>query len=80
MRRSTAKRYLSHYQKVRPLDMDAVRYYEAYRCLQSLVWAAENRIVRTTQPGVRPVPWDAPKVSGGLVARFQEISGVSVSL
>jgi aminoglycoside phosphotransferase (APT) family kinase protein len=79
LRRSTAKRYLSHYQKVRPLEMDAVRYYEAYRCLQSLVWAAENRIVRTKQPEVRPVPWDAPEVSGGLVTRFQEISGVSVS-
>jgi aminoglycoside phosphotransferase (APT) family kinase protein len=80
LRRSTAKRYLRHYQKARPLDMDAVRYYEAYRCLQSLVWAAENRIVRAKQPEVRPVPWDAAEVSGGLVTRFQEISGVSVSL
>ena len=78
LRRSTAKRYLGHYQKARPLDMDAVRYYEAYRCLQSLVWAAENRIVRTKQPGVRPSPWDAPEVAAALGARFREISGVSV--
>ncbi len=80
LRRSTAKRYLSHYQKVRPLDMDAVRYYEAYRCLQSLLWTAENRIARAKQPGVRPSPWDAPEVSGALEARFRELSGVSVSL
>ena len=80
LRGSTAKRYLSHYQKVRPLDMDAVRYYEAYRCLQSLLWAAENRIVRAKQPEVRPSPWDAPEVAGGLAARFQEISGARVSL
>ena len=80
LRRSTAKRYLGHYQKVRSLDMDAVRYYEAYRCLQSLVWAGENRIVRTKQPEVRPVPWDSPEVSGGLTARFAEISGAEVSL
>jgi len=80
LRGSTAKRYLSQYQKVRPLDMDAVRYYEAYRCLQSLLWAAENRIVRAKQPEVRPSPWDAPEVAGVLAARFQEISRVGVSL
>jgi aminoglycoside phosphotransferase (APT) family kinase protein len=78
--RSTAKRYLSHYMKQRPLDMDTVRYYEAYRCLQSLLFAAENRIVRRTRPEVRPSPWDPPAVAGALAARFRETSGVTVSL
>jgi hypothetical protein len=80
LQQSAARLYLKHYRPARPLDMNEVVYYEAYRCLRSLVWAAENRILRSRGVTSRTSPWDAPGISAALASRFQEISGVPVTL
>jgi aminoglycoside phosphotransferase (APT) family kinase protein len=72
-----ARRYLRRCRALRPLDDARVRYYEAFRCLRALVWAAEQR-----EPGAvaRETPWSSPKVSQRLARHFRDVSGVVVAV
>jgi aminoglycoside phosphotransferase (APT) family kinase protein len=80
MTRNLARRYYATYRKLRTVDDAAARYYEALRCLQSLVWAGEHRVAvaRGDDPG--PNPWSAPRESNRLISHFRSISGVTISL
>lgn len=80
MTRNLARRYYAGYRALRAVDDDAVRYYEALRCLQSLVWAGEHRaaVARGETPG--PNPWAAPRESKRLQSHFRSISGATITL
>ena len=73
-----ADRYRSSYQLLRSsaLDEDAVRYYEAFRCMEILVSMAD----RAAQGKPKRDAWDSPRAFGKLEAHFTAISGTSVSL
>jgi aminoglycoside phosphotransferase (APT) family kinase protein len=74
--------YLREYQKLRPLDLDAVRYYEALRCLGFMIEGSEHlladagRLERRTKPN----PFRDRGQLAGIARRFEEISGVTVEL
>jgi aminoglycoside phosphotransferase (APT) family kinase protein len=76
LRAWVARRYLAGYVAERPVDPDAVRYYEAWRLLGSLLEAADFR----RSPRERPGPFDEPSVQRGISARLRQITGAAVSL
>jgi aminoglycoside phosphotransferase (APT) family kinase protein len=80
VRRWIARRYLQAYQRARPLDARALRYYEALRLLGFLVEAGQHR---QGELGVIPSPekptaFGAQVVVNGIVSRFREITGVAL--
>jgi aminoglycoside phosphotransferase (APT) family kinase protein len=78
--RSLARRYYAAYRNLRAGDEGAVRYYEALRCLQSLVWAGEHRVAVARGDDRGPNPWAAPRESKRLISHFRSISGVTIAL
>jgi aminoglycoside phosphotransferase (APT) family kinase protein len=78
--RSLARRYYAAYRRLRPVDAGAVRYYEALRCLASLVWAGEHRAGAGRGVDLGPNPWAAPRESKRLIKHFRSISSVELSL
>jgi aminoglycoside phosphotransferase (APT) family kinase protein len=81
-RRRVIRSYLRAYEALRPLDLDAVRYYEALRCLGFLLEAGEHLqadagvVPRPTKPSA----FGAPLLQASIVERFEEITGVGVAL
>jgi aminoglycoside phosphotransferase (APT) family kinase protein len=77
--RSVMRRYTAAYRKTRPLNMDAVRYYEALRCLQSLVWAgeAQRALAAGVDPG--PVPW-LGRAQRRLLSQLRSVTGLRLTL
>src|SRR3990170_5784814 len=70
------------YQRLRPLNAEAVPYYEAMRCLRFLVEASERRLARAgplVPPSRHPMP-SPPRRAEGILRRFREISGVTLTL
>jgi hypothetical protein len=63
------RRFYARYRSQRPADAAHVRYYEAYRCLRSLLWSVELRA------GDNPDPWDTRR----LAAHFRRITGVDIN-
>ncbi len=75
-----ARRYHNAYRKLRPIDEGRVRYYEAVRCLASLVWAGEHRVAASTGMDLGPNPWSASRESKRLINHFYNVSGIRVAL
>jgi len=80
-RRWIIARYYRTYQRLRPVDGDAIHYYEAMRCLGFLVEAGEHR---QADLGVfarpqKPTAFGAPRTVRGIIARFREITGVALT-
>ncbi len=82
LRRWLLGRYIRAYSTAMPLDMDAVRYYEAYRCTLFLVEGGQHRqaLAGVIPPLVRPTAFHAKPVLDGIARRVTQITGVSVSL
>jgi aminoglycoside phosphotransferase (APT) family kinase protein len=72
-----ARRYLSCYRRARPLDDDALAYYEALACMRALLRAAESRLRIAAGP---PNPLDASTFADELAAHFARITGVVAAL
>jgi aminoglycoside phosphotransferase (APT) family kinase protein len=81
-RRWVVDRYLRSYRALRPLDLDAVRYYEALRCVGMLIEAGEHVRARCGDiaPIAKPTAFDDPRTIGSLSARFRAISGVAATI
>ena len=75
-------RYLRAYAALRPLDLGAVRYYEALRCLAMLIEAGEHLQARAgvIAPIAKPTAFIDQYIIGTLRARVRTISGVDVSV
>jgi aminoglycoside phosphotransferase (APT) family kinase protein len=80
MTRRMVKRYSDSYRMLRPVDEGAVTYYEALRCLQSLVWAGEHRAAAARGVDLGPNPWTGKRESTRLIAHFRKITGLALSL
>lgn len=78
--RNLARRYYGAYRKLRAVDASAVRYYEALRCLHSLVWAGEHRAAAANGLDLGPNPWAADRESSRLVSHFRRITGRTLQL
>ena len=76
------RRYVKAYTEVLPLDMDAVRYYEALRCLGFLIEEGQYQqaLAGVLPPLPRPSPFHAKPVRDGIVRRVRAITGVTVTL
>ncbi len=70
--RVLASRYYSVYRAARPLDAQAVRYYEAYRCFRSFLGTVEGRWAE----GPGPAPWSARR----LAAAFRKLTAVAIEV
>ncbi len=76
-RRGVVRRYLSAYQRLRPLDVGAVRYYEAMRCLGFLLEAGQQRqadLGLIARPE-KPTAFAARPVVKGIIVRFARSLG-----
>lgn len=77
-----ARRYHAAYRRHRAVNEDAMRYYEAMRCVTELVWVAERRLADAglieTRSG--PNPWGAPRPRNRLMSRFRKITGTALTL
>lgn len=80
VRRWLVNRYLRAYAALRPIDLAAVRYYEALRCLAMLIEAGEHRQAQrgVVPPIAKPTAFVDDSVISGLNARFRAISGVAI--
>lgn len=82
VRRWLAERYLTSYAARRPVDRDAMRYYEAVRCLAMLLEAGEH--IRAQQgivaPIAKPTAFRDARTISGLIARVVDLTGVRVGL
>jgi hypothetical protein len=78
VRRWLLRRYLKAYLAERPLDMTAVRYYEAVRLLGFMVEVGVYRQARqgVIPPITKPTAFNDPRVLSGIVRRFHKITGV----
>ena len=75
-------RYLRIYATLRPLDRDAVHYYEAVRCLGMLVEAGEHlqSVSGVIAPIAKPTAFNDARTVAGLAARFRTLSRVDAVL
>jgi aminoglycoside phosphotransferase (APT) family kinase protein len=82
VRRWLAERYLTSYAARRPLDRNAVRYYEAVRCLGMLLEAGEHIQARRgiVAPIAKPTAFSDERTIDGLIARLADLTGLRVSL
>ena len=81
-RRGIVRRYLSAYQRLHPLDLAAVRYFEAMRCLGFLLEAGQQR---QADLGViarpeKPTAFGSQRVVDGIIRRVDEITGLTLTL
>ena len=81
-RRGIVRRYLSAYQRLHPLDLAAVRYFEAMRCLVFLLEAGQQR---QADLGViarpeKPTAFGSQRVVDGIIRRVDEITGLTLTL
>jgi aminoglycoside phosphotransferase (APT) family kinase protein len=81
-RRRFVADYLREYQKQRPLDMDAVRYYEALRCFGFMAEGGEHLLAKAGRLDlpIKPNPFGDRRQLEGIARRFEEITGVKVEL
>ena len=76
-----ANRYYKAYRRQRVVDGEAVRYYEALRCIMELVWVAEGRLaVAAGDASQITNPWAAPRMTERLLSHFRKITGVESSV
>jgi aminoglycoside phosphotransferase (APT) family kinase protein len=75
-----ARRYYAAYRKLCPIDEDAVRYYEAVRCLQSLGWVGQSMRGDPAAPAFSDNPWAGRRELRRLLGRWHDLTGVPVEL
>lgn len=75
LRRWLARRYLAKYRRLRPLDMERVRYYQALRSFAALVHGAARR-GGGTAAFRGEYAWDRPAQVRMLSRLFEQVSGV----
>jgi aminoglycoside phosphotransferase (APT) family kinase protein len=82
VRRWLIASYLHAYARLRTLDRDAVRYYEALRCLGMLIEAGEHRQAArgVVPPIAKPTAFAGARAARSLARRFRAISGIAVAL
>ncbi len=77
-----ARRYYEAYRRHRAVNEEAMRYYQAMRCVTELVWVGERRLADAglieTRSG--PNPWGAARPRNALMSRFREITGIALTL
>jgi aminoglycoside phosphotransferase (APT) family kinase protein len=78
--RSFARRYYAEYRRLRPVDPEAVRYYEALRCIACLIYTGERRIALRNGVPVGPNPYDTTLGVAALTRSFEAISGIRLRL
>ncbi len=77
-----ARRYYQAYQRQRSLDPEAVRYYEALRCVVELTWVGECQLADAgvLAPRSGRNPWQARRPSNSLISHFRKITGITLRL
>jgi aminoglycoside phosphotransferase (APT) family kinase protein len=70
------RRYQRAYRALRPLDDQAVLYYEVFRAIAQLVWVAQARAAGRVGAGA----FHSPVGIGNLIALIRKLSGVSLRL
>jgi aminoglycoside phosphotransferase (APT) family kinase protein len=82
VRRWLIGRYLRAYTTLRSIDLAAVQYYEAVRCLGMLIEAGEHRQAARgfVAPIAKPTAFNTARSVRSLSARFAAVSGVAVAL
>ena len=81
-RRLFIARYLRSYGRLRPLDMDAVRYYEALRAIGFLLEAGQQRqadagVIKRPE---KPTAFGTQPIVDSVTSRFERITRVAVSI
>jgi aminoglycoside phosphotransferase (APT) family kinase protein len=75
VRRWLARRYLAEYRRLNRVAVADVRYYEALRCLRSMVHVALRRAGSDSE--TREVyAWHGPQQVANMTGRFHEITGI----
>ncbi len=77
LRKLFVRRYTDAYLKLRPVELETVRYFEALRCLIELSWVGERRLAGA---GTYRNPWGTPRSINKLSSHFREITGVEPTL
>ncbi|MEX1253907.1 MAG: aminoglycoside phosphotransferase family protein [Dehalococcoidia bacterium] len=82
IRRRFIRRYVAEYQKRGPLDLAAVDYYEALRCLGFLMevgeqWQADAGVIERP---AKPSAFTGRDVGLKIASRFQALTGVALEL
>jgi aminoglycoside phosphotransferase (APT) family kinase protein len=77
LRKLFVRRYTNAYLKLRPVEMETVRYFEALRCLMELSWVGERRLAGA---GMYRNPWGAPRSVDKLSSRFRAVAGIQATL
>ena len=74
--------YLRAYQNARSIDLAAVRYYEALRCLGFIIEGSEHLLADTggIDRPIKPSAFGDRRQLHGIAHRFEAITGVSVAL
>jgi aminoglycoside phosphotransferase (APT) family kinase protein len=82
VRRRVVAAYLRAYQRLLPLDLQAVRYYEALRCLGFAVEVGEKHQMRAgfIPEDSRSSAFEQPHVVSRVFKRLKDITGVAASL
>jgi aminoglycoside phosphotransferase (APT) family kinase protein len=70
------RRYESAYRALRPLDDEAVLYYEVFRAVAQLVWVGQARVAGRAGGGA----FHSATGVGNLIALIRKLSGVSLRL
>jgi len=72
-----ARRFYERYRELREIDPEAVRYYEAMRCMVELQFVVSNRLRLAATGAARDMPspvWDEDQ----LIGHFRTIAGISL--
>jgi aminoglycoside phosphotransferase (APT) family kinase protein len=82
LRGAMLRRYVKAYAETMPLDMGAVRYYEAFRLWLFLMEGGQHRqsMGGVIPPPSKPTAFHAKAVLDGIARRFTEITSVAVAL
>lgn len=81
-RRWIVARYRAAYLRLRPIDEQAIDYYEALRCLGFLVEAGEHRQadLGAIERPQKPSAFTAPRERNSIINRFDVLTGVRLSI
>jgi aminoglycoside phosphotransferase (APT) family kinase protein len=82
VRRAFVAGYYRAYRRLRRVDPEAIRYFEAMRCLRFLVEASERCLIDSglLPPNSKRGMFERPRRAIGVIRRFREITGLTLSL
>jgi aminoglycoside phosphotransferase (APT) family kinase protein len=81
VRRWIVRRYLEAYAAIRPIDLEEVRYFEAFRLFDFACEAGEQMLAEAGMiDSNMQSPFSAPHVRDGVVRRLRQLTGTPVSL